>query len=92
MAKPPTNEQMLEEDGVRCVSRETDDSWRHGCRVTQVFHREADDTYWQAKYRLSTDGETHGLRDDDEPTYVMQVKPVNVATVHYEGIGEAIDQ
>lgn len=60
---PPTCQQLFDEDGVASVYREADDSWRHGSRVTEVFSRVADGTYWRAEYRLSADGETHELRE-----------------------------
>ena len=59
----PTQETLLEEDGLNSVHREADDSWRHGCYITNVFHRVSDDTYWSVSYSLSTDCECNGLRD-----------------------------
>ena len=32
------------------VHRRSDDSYRHGSYVTEVFHRAEDNTYWQASY------------------------------------------
>lgn len=64
MTKLPTCEDLYNEDGYKSVYREADDSWRHGSYVTEVFERESDNTFWLVKYRLSTDGETHELRDD----------------------------
>jgi hypothetical protein len=80
--KKPTHEQLIEEDGCESVFRETDDSWRHGVRVTEVFHRAEDDTYWMAKYRLSTCGETHELRDGE--CRIGQVQAVETLTTKYE--------
>ena len=60
---PPTCEQISEEDGVEVVDRQTDDSWRHGVRVKEVFHRPSDHSFWRVEYRLSTDGETNELAD-----------------------------
>lgn len=63
---PPTHEQLTyDEDTLKSVSRELDDSWRHGNRVDEVWKRERDGTYWFAHYRLSTDGETNELRDGE---------------------------
>ena len=63
----PTCSDLCEESETtevyKLVSQNHDTSWRHGTRETDVFHRESDDTYWQAKYRLSTDGETNELRE-----------------------------
>ncbi len=61
---PPT-QQDLWEDRLESVHRETDDQYRHGCYIYQVFHRKEDDTYWAVNYNLSTDGEENGLSDDD---------------------------
>lgn len=60
--QPPTCEQLSDEE-LECVFRHSDPSWRHGTRETQVFRRETDGTFWEAKFRLSTDGETNELRD-----------------------------
>ncbi len=76
--RPPTCEELQE---MTCVSREADDSWRHGSYVTQVFRRDSDETYWQAKYRLSSDGETNELREG--LATIVQVEPVVVQTVAY---------
>ena len=81
MAGAPTCEQIYYEDGLKSVSRKADDSWRHGSYVTEVFKREADQTYWQAVYALSTDGETNELRSGD--ALVDQVKPVEKTVVDY---------
>ena len=78
----PTNEQMLDEDGLKCVERVADDSWRHGSYISQVFHRQSDNTYWAVSYELSTDGETHGLRDGD--FNITQVYPHEVVSVVYK--------
>jgi hypothetical protein len=59
----PTCEELLEEDGLDMVHRESDASWRHGTYEYRVYHRVADDTYWSAAFRLSTDGETNELRE-----------------------------
>lgn len=61
----PTCEELYEYNGAvfELVKRETDDAWRHGSYVTEVFRRIEDDTYWQADYRLSSDRETNELRE-----------------------------
>lgn len=78
---PPTCEDLWEEDGYERVHREVDDSWRHGCYVAQVFHREADDTHWCASYRVSTDGETNDLRDGLAD--IIQVRPEEKTIIVY---------
>lgn len=78
----PTHEQLLDEDGLKSVHREADDSWRHGSYIWQVFHREADDTYWGTSYELSNDGESHGLREGT--ANISQVTPKETITTTYE--------
>jgi len=78
----PTHDELLDEDGLKRVQRETDDGWRHGCYVSEVFHRAVDDTYWLATYSLSTDGETHGLRDNQFS--VTQVWPHEKTVIDYK--------
>lgn len=80
----PTCDELLEEVGFESVKRDVDDSWRHGVRVSQVFRRESDGTYWRAKYRLSTDGECDELREGIAK--ITQVKPVAVSTINYEPV------
>lgn len=77
----PTCEQ-LSDDELPSVFRESDDSWRHGVRVTQVFHRESDKTYWRAHYRLSTDGETNELAEGRAD--ITRVYPHQVTTTVYK--------
>ena len=38
--KAPTCEELYEEDGFVSVHRESDDSWRHGCYIYEVFCRD----------------------------------------------------
>lgn len=82
--KEPTQDELLEEVGIVTVHRESNDDWRHGSSIYEVFHRKSDDTYWEVSYRLSTDGEWHGLREDDY--YITQVRPVEVTVLKYERI------
>ena len=77
----PTCEQLLELDPTR---RTVEDSWRHGTRVTEVYFRERDNTYWQAKYRLSTDGECNELREGYAK--ICQVVPRERTVTVYEPI------
>ena len=60
----PTCEQLFDDDGYLEVD-ETLSPWCFGTYRTTVFRREADGTYWKAKYRVSSNEETHGLRDGD---------------------------
>ena len=46
-----------------------------------MFKRVSDTTYWQAHYRVSTDGETHELREGDAD--VSRVYPHEVKAVVY---------
>ena len=77
----PTQEQLVEEDGLEIVSRVSDASWRHGTYETQVFHRKTDDTFWEVTFRLSTDGETNELTDGGY--YIKQVHPQERVVVVY---------
>ena len=71
-----------EDDGdIFQVHEDNDPSWRHGVRRTTVFKRVSDTTYWQAHYRVSTDGETHELREGDAD--VSRVYPHEVKAVVY---------
>jgi len=79
----PTCEELDDGDGFERVHHETDATWRHGSYVTDVFHRKADDTYWMAAYRLSTDGETNELRDGEAE--ISRVKPVQKTVTDYVG-------
>ena len=79
----PTHEELMDYgDEFKSVSREADDSWRHGSYITQVFNRKSDDTYWMVCYRLSTDGETNDLAD--ETCAITQVNPKTIETIIYE--------
>lgn len=80
----PTCAELLEEDGFDSVHRESEDGWRHGSDIYQVYRRLSDNTFWSASYRVSTDGETHGLREDD--AYIVQVRPVEKLIISYEDI------
>lgn len=87
MTEKPTCEQLYEDDGVESVYRHTDDTWRHGSYVTEVFKRESDGTFWQAKYRLSTDGETNELREG--LAEIAQVESFERTVVDYRPLTEA---
>ena len=81
--KVPTNEEFC--DGLLESVRRTDQSgWRHGVDREEIFFRESDQTYWSVGYRVSTDGETHGLRDGDYTIY--QVRRITVEMIDYEKV------
>ncbi len=84
VTEQPTCEQLFLEDGLKSVHREADDSWRHGAYIYEVFRREADDTFWSAAYELSTDGESHGLREGTAD--IKQVRPVEKTTIEYQPV------
>lgn len=50
---------------IESVLQEIDNSYRHGCYVYEVFHRDVDDTYWSVSYKESGDGEENSLRDGE---------------------------
>ncbi len=85
----PTAEEMLDEIGLKEVHRDTTSGWRHGTDEYVVWHREADDTYWSACFRVSTDGEFHGLRAEygDKPDYTSsRVIPVEKTVIRYDSV------
>jgi len=57
------------------------DTWRHGSEMETVYHREADNTYWRAIYRVSTDGETNELKEGNAD--IHQVKPRQITVIQY---------
>lgn len=77
----PTCEQLFNDDGVKSVKLTENSGWRHGVEKEEIFYRGSDNTYWSAGYRVSTDGETHGLRDGEAT--IFQVKPIKVETFDY---------
>jgi len=77
----PTCEELFDEELGDPVHRKSDDGWRHGCHITEVYHREEDDTYWEATYSLSIDGETHGLREG--MATIQQVRPESKTIIEY---------
>lgn len=86
MSNKPTQEELLDETGLKSVDRDFDDDWRHGGTVVEIFHREADNTYWQVCYRKSTDGEWNGLRENDYDC--IEVMPVETTVVEYQPFEE----
>lgn len=82
----PTCRDLFLEDGYESVHRDSDDSWRHGAYIGEVFKRESDGTFWLAAYCLSPDGETNGLREDDAD--ITQVMPKEITAVKYVSVTE----
>lgn len=79
---PPTSRDLFEEVLDEPISRTDDVGWRHGTYVTTVYHRAEDDTYWQASYRQSTDGETNELAEGY--AQIVRVWPKTKAVTVYE--------
>ena len=75
---------LWENDLLEEVEDDIDDSWRHGNNHVTVFKsyrydEETDEVietgeYYEAHYRVSGDGEYHGIRENDFEMY--QVWPV----------------
>lgn len=83
----PTCEEITDDDmheKFKSVHRESDDSWRHGCYITQVFQRLEDGTYWRVNYRLSHDGETNELTEGYAK--ISQVVPVEKTIISYVAV------
>lgn len=79
--KPPTCEDIFNEELGDPVNTENG-SWRHGMLRTEVYHRDDDNTYWQAVYRVSSDGETNELREGY--AQITRVYPHSVITTVYK--------
>lgn len=83
---PPTQAQLWEDEegDLTTVDRKSEDDWRHGCTIEEVFLRDSDQTYWWVSYRRQTDGEYDGLRDND---YVIcQVEPYETTVIEYRSV------
>lgn len=80
--------ELWENDELESVWRELDDSWRHGNNVTEVF-KDKEGRFWQVSYRVSGDGEYHGIRDN-EMHALNEVEPFQVQTLvtHYRLVVE----
>lgn len=79
----PTCEQLMEEE-LPCVQRSVEDGWRHGVTVTEVYKREEDNTFWQAVYRKTPDGDTNELREGY--AHITEVYPVTETIIRYEPV------
>ena len=86
----PTCRQLFDEELGEAILREDDASWRHGSYRTEVFFRAADNTYWEATYEVSTDGECHGLRQGTAD--ITQVFPYKVMVTRYASDKETADK
>ena len=75
----PTHEQLFDEEFPR-GDRHVLDDWRHGVTVTEVYL--VGDDYYQARYRVSIDGETNGLRDGN--VRILQVFPRQINVTVFE--------
>lgn len=84
MSTAPTCEELLDEIGVKEVRDDIVDNWRHGVVRHTIYQRESDGTYWRAAYSVSTDGETHGLREGDAA--ITQVEPVESIAIIYKPV------
>ena len=75
-------EKWMDMDGeLEVLYINLDDSWRHGNRVTSVF--KIDEKYYEVKYNVSGDGESHGIRDNEFT--IKEVEPYEeiVKTIKY---------
>lgn len=75
----PTHDQLFDEE-FPLVDRQVLDNWRHGVTVTEVYL--VGDDYYQARYRVSADGETNGLRDGN--ARILQVFPKQINVTVFE--------
>lgn len=63
------------DDAFEEVYEDIDDSWRHGCNYYTVFFHEETGKYYGASYRVSGDGEYHGLRPSEMDFEFEEVVP-----------------
>lgn len=80
----PTCEQVLNNELGDSVYRHDNPSWRHGNRVTEVFHRKSDNTFWEFYYCESGDGEYNELREGNAS--IAQVEPYETTVTRYRAI------
>ena len=88
MIKPTCVDLYYGNDGnsYESIHRVADDGWRHGNIITEVFRRKSDNTFWKLCYRISTDGETNELRDNEGDLEIYQVEPVEKTVITYEPV------
>ena len=79
--RPPTCDEIFNNELREPVLRADDATWRHGCYRTEVYYRYTDGTHWRATYRVSTDGETNELREG--LARMVRVYPHEVMTTVY---------
>ncbi len=79
----PTCEEIFDEL-LEFIKQTISREWRHGVHREEVYFRKSDNTYWGVAYSVSTDGETHDLREGDADIY--QVEPKEVKTVEYVAV------
>jgi hypothetical protein len=81
------------DDLLEVVEEKVDNGWRHGTNNDVVFElfnydEETDDfsttgTYWKAYFRVSGDGEYHGIREGDFEFYQVWPKEVIIKKTVY---------
>lgn len=77
---PPNCQDILEDKFGEPIDCELGE-WRHGPLRIEVYYRAEDDTYWRARYRVSTDGETNELREG--LASIVRVWPSRVTAIEY---------
>lgn len=80
----PTQEDFLDEIGLKSISREAIDKWRWGTVEREIFVRESDNTIWSVTYRISADGETNELREGE--AHIVQVEPYEKTITDYRPV------
>lgn len=84
---PPVTAEDIKEgefaEGFELMYSDADPSWRHGCYMSQVFKREADNTFWKVHYRRSADGETNEL-SEGMATVLQVFQHTETVTVYKE--------
>lgn len=66
-------------DELELIEDDIDDGWRHGNNHSTIFKHGND--YWNCNYRVSGDGEYHGIRENEfDLTKVYPIKAVTRKT------------
>jgi hypothetical protein len=66
------------------IEETADPSWRHGCYMSTVYKRLEDNTFWNVKWKRSSDDEINTLRDEEIPeSNISQVYPQKVTKTIY---------
>ncbi len=69
------------DDWFEEIEDDIDDSWRHGNNHATVFYHEGTKKYYRAYYRVSGDGEYHGLRPSEMDFEFEEVTPITETVV-----------